>query len=384
MLSPVNASLWAQAINRPHQAAFRITVLDGRGEKIQTIDYLDGAVSATLSSQVTRNAEIMIDPALSPADENGLLYPNGNRLFIERGIDYGCGNVDLLPVFHGRINAVYDTASAPTRITAVDLAGDVRDAGFTVPTNSVPTAAILDEFKRLVSDALGTAVFGPCDAFAPLVGARTYDNDRAQALDDLANSVGALWYTLADGRFVLRRVPWTVPQTPGLILYDKLAPQACELEGTEPESGFLYATASTRARTRDSVSNVITVAAELVDGSPPYVYTAADTDPASPTWIGGNFGVKSRQVRTDVASSQAQVRLMAQSTLARAKALTENWSVQTIPDPRIELGDCVQVWCQRKTSIQVVGALRMPLNPQGKMDIATRALLPDLVLTAAS
>lgn len=379
MLTPFDPYLFAQAINRPHQPAFRVTVLDGLGVPLQTIEYLDGGVTATLSSQVTRNAEILIDPALSPADETGLLYPNGNRLYIERGIGFGCDTSDLLPVFHGRINAVFDTPDAPTRITAVDLAADVRDAGFTVPTNSVATSPILDEFQRLVTGALNSATFGPSDAFAPLVGARTYDTDRAQALDDLANSVAAFWYTLPDGRFVMRRVPWTVPAAPSLIIYDQLAADVCQLEGADPATSFLYATSSTRARTRDSVANVITVAAELVDGTPPYVYTAADTDPTSPTYIGGNFGVKSRHVRTDVAGSPAQARLMAESALARTKALTDGWSVQAVPDPRIELGDCVEVQCQRKASVQIVAALRMPLNPKGKMDISTRALLPALV-----
>lgn len=382
MLSPANPGLFAQAINTSHQAVVRVSVLDGKGDKLEEIVINDGSVSATLGSQVTRTADLLVPASLSPKTETDLLFPGGNRLFIERGIDTGCGSMDLLPIFHGRIQTVWDVPDGPLKVKAIDLAGDVRDAGFTVPTNSVPDAPIQSEFQRLVKGALPTATFGPSDGFSPLVGERTWDTDRAQALDDLASSVGAFWWTLADGRFVIRRVPWTVPQVTVLRVTDNLRGSVCETGERTPAADlpFLWAAQSTRERSREQVSNVITVSAELVNGEAPLVFTVADNDPASVTYIGGNFGIKSKAVRTDVAQTAAQVQTMAESTLKRSKAILDNWSLQTIPDPRIELGDCLQVACQGVVSVQVVAAFRMPLHPTGRMDIGTRALNAELVV----
>lgn len=382
MLSPANPGLFAQAVNQSHRAVFRVSVLDGQGDKLEEIDFNDGSVTATLGSQVTRNADLLVPPSLSPKTESGLLFPNGNRLLIERGIDTGCGVADLMPVFHGRIQAIWDVPDGALKVKAIDLAGDVRDAGFTVPTNSVPEASIQEEFQRLVKGALPTATFGPSDGFSPPVGERTWDTDRAQALDDLANSVGAFWWTLADGRFVIRRVPWTVPQAAVLRIVDNTRASVCDPEGVPaPGLPYLWASYSTRERSREQVFNVVTVSAELTNGEEPLVFTVADTDPGSVTYIGGNFGVKSKSVRSDVAQSAAQVQTMAETTLKRSKAILDNWSLQTIPDPRIELGDCVEVNCQGVASVQVVAAFRMPLSPTGRMDIGTRALNAQVVVT---
>lgn len=383
MLTPANPGLFAQAINSSHRAVMRVTVLDGQGDPIQEIPISDGSVSATLGSQVTRNAEILVPPALSPKTETDLLFPNGNRLLIERGIDLGCGNIDLLPVFHGRIQTIWDTPDGPLRVKAIDLAGDVRDAGFVVPTNSIPTAPIQQEFQRLVKGALPTAVFGPSDGFSSLVGERTWDTDRAQALDDMANSVGAFWYTLPDGRFVIRRVPWTIPRSPELRVTDNLRTTVCQTAQGVPAADlpYLWATSSTRERSREQVVNIVTVSAELVNGTAPLVFTAADSDPTSITWIGGNFGIKSKAIRTDVAQSGAQVQTMAETSLKRARAILDNWSLQVMPDPRLELGDCVEVACQNVVSVQVVGAFRLPLSPTGRMDVGTRALNAETVVS---
>lgn len=377
MLSPADPSGYQESIVRPHQAVSRVTVLDGFGTALQEIDFVDGAVTASMGSQVTRSAQVLINPALSPQSDTDLLFPNGNRLLIERGIDYGCGaDPDLLPVFHGRIQSVEDVSAGLSRIRAVDLSADVRDAGFIVPTNSVATNAIGEEFRRLVKGALPSAQFGPSDSYAAAVGARTWDVDRAQALDDMADSVASLWWTLADGRFVIRRVPWTVAAAPVMIFTDLLTSGDCPgADGVFDPGGrpWLTVTDSVRTRSRETVANIVTVAAEHTDGSDPIVHTASDDDPGSVTWIGGPFGVKSRHIRTDVARTGAQVVQMAESELRQSLAILHTWGVRGVPDARVELGDPIRVACQRVVSDQVVVSLRMPLTVAGFMDIGLRA-----------
>lgn len=380
MLVPVSP-FYQQAINRPHTAAFKIEVLDGFGTFLAEIPHLDGNVQTTLGSQITRQAELLIDPALSPADVSDLLYPAGNRLRIWRGIQIGCEQPELFPIFHGRINNVIDRPRTATRLRAIDLSGDIRDAGFTVPETPDPASSILDEFRRLVLGGLPSATFGVSDNLAAIVGERAWDTDRSQALDDLANSVAAFWWTLGNGDFVLRRVPWTYLRTPDLVITDVLAPSACEDSEDPPATAlpWLYAHDSTRERSREQVYNIVTVSAEHVSGQAPILASSLDSDPASPTFVGGNFGIKSLNQRTDVALTQGQVEDMARNTLRRSKALTDSWGLEIVPDCRLELGDCIEVRCQKVVSYQVIASMRTPLSERGTMQLGLRALLPDLV-----
>lgn len=372
------SALFNRSINRSHTMAVKVSVLDGNGSFLSTIPILDGTVSATLASQVTRSAELVIDRSLSPVDATDLLYPAGNRLYIERGVDYCNGLVEVLPVFHGRIESVIDTSRAPVRLRAVDLAGDIRDANFPVPGNTIVGQPIISEFQRLVTEALPSATFGPSDTFGVPVGAQSWDTDRSQALDDLAKSVGAFWYTLADGRFVIRRVPWTYSRDADATVYDGIDPNTgCQSGNPTPPAGlYVTATEAVRERSRTQVFNIVSVSAERVDGTPPITAVARDSVATSPTWIGGNFGVKTLVVRTDIALSQGQAQTIADTTLSRSKALTDSWGLHTTPDPRVELGDCLLIRCNGVVSTQVVSSLRMPLNAGGKMDISTRALVP--------
>jgi hypothetical protein len=383
MLIPVS-TFYAEAVNRSHRAAFKVEVLDGAGVFLAEIPFLDGNVSATLGSQITRTAELLTDPALSPADVGDLLYPAGNRLKIWRGIQVGCEEPDLFPIFHGRINNVVDKPRSPTRLRAVDLSGDIRDAGFIVPETPSPGASIISEFKRLVLGALPSATFGVSDAVAAIVGERSWDTDRSQALDDLANSVACFWYTTGSGDFVMRRVPWTYLRSPDLIITDVLAPSPCENNEDPPITvlPWLYAQDSVRERSRENVYNVVAVAAEHVSGQAPLLATEADQDPTSPTWVGGNFGIKSLHQRTDVALTAGQLGDMARTTLRRSKALTDSWALDIVPDCRLELGDCIEVRCQRVTSMQVIASMRIPLTEKGSMQLGLRALLPDLIASS--
>lgn len=380
MLTPASP-LYTDAINRPHTAAFKIEVLDGAGNLISEIPFIDGNVQTTLGSQITRTAELVIDPALSPGGVGDLLYPAGNRIKIWRGIQIGCEEPELFPIFHGRINTIWDNPRSPTRLRAIDLSGDIRDAGFIVPETPSPLASITTEFQRLVLGALPSATFGVSDAIGAIVGERSWDNDRSQALDDLANSVACFWYTTGNGDFVIRRVPWTYLRTPDIVITDVLAPSACEPNEDPPVTTlpWLYAQDSTRERSRESVYNIVAVSAEHVSGQVPILAVEADQDPASPTYVGGNFGIKSLHQRTDVALTSGQVSDMARTTLRRSKALTDSWALDIVPDCRLELGDCVEVRCQRVTSFQVIAAIRIPLTEKGKMQLGMRALLPDLV-----
>lgn len=352
--------LYRRVLAAPHRRIVRVEVLDGSGVVLEPkLRILGGQVQATLGSQVTRKGKVEVPWALVPQRDTDLLAPMGNQLAIHRGVEFGDGQQVWFPQMVGRINDV-DGAS----LEVVDVAGELGDAGFEVPTSSRAGDPTLSEFRRLVSDGYPQAVFGPCDELFAPVPEVTWESDRAKALDDLAAAVGAFWYTRGDGRFVLRRIPWLV------------APAADQFRPVLADGPGGLVTDSKPRMSRGTVYNGVTVLGERADGGEPVRWTALDSDPASPTRWGGPFGRKLLQVQLQTAATPAQARTTGEAYLARAKALTESWTLTCVPDPSLELGDVATVQARGRTSVQVLAGITMPLDVDGSMQLTTRALVP--------
>jgi hypothetical protein len=184
----------------------------------------------------------------------------------------------------------------------------------------------------------------------------------------MGTAVGAFWYALAGGEFVIRRVPWTVPGDPVVTFAD--GPEGAVIE-------------SEAIRSRDEVFNSITVTGERTDGTDPVFYTARDENPSSPTFVGGPFGVRNKLVRLRTPGTQATAKGAADDFLRRTTALVESWSFTCPPDASLELGDVVGLAVRGRTGIvQVVESFTMPMDVAGIMRVDCRSqvigLLDDL------
>jgi hypothetical protein len=254
-------------------------------------------------------------------------------------------------------------------VAANDLAADVVDAQFESPQSSVPTNTISTEFRRLVRDALSDAVFGTSDLTASLIPPLAWQNDRAQALDDMSATVAMLWYPLADGSFVQRLVPWTKP---GQVAQVALA------DGTNAALGVNNAIADwTITVSRTGVYNSVTFASERQDGTAPKYATVRDLSATSPTYYLGNFGRKPLLIQNQAALSQAQCLAAAQSSLKAATAITQVWDpVSIVPDASLELGDLIAMDAEGAASTQVIVGFTLPLRETGDMSLSLRAYSP--------
>lgn len=371
---PAQSSLYRRALGGPHEAYSRVEVWrDG----IQVGDlawekrdprrpytggapvFYSGSVRATLGSRVTRQLTLTVPDALYPWGVHDLLNPYGNELRAFKGIRYGTA-VDEFPVFVGRIMRARPPGKGQLTVEASDNAGRISGAGFASPMPSQAGSLILREFERLVKAAYPQAVFGPHDDIHDLVPHLAYDSDPGQALDALATAASAYWYALADGRFVMRRIPWVFPAD--------MAP----IPLTDGPGGTL-ATAFPD-RDASNLFNRITATADRADGGPPLWVTASDTDPASPTYVNGAFGTRGVQYRVSGVTSQGQLRSIAESLVKRTRALTESWTISCVPDASIELGDLLAPNFRGRTSVQVAASYNMPLGPGELMQIDGRAL----------
>lgn len=354
---------YERALTGSHRAYVRVDVRSGAGVLLyEDLPFVTGNVQATLTSRVARRLSLQVDESWYPVSVTNLLGPFGNELWAYRGIEYGDGFRVSYPVFRGRINSVDLADSGQVSVNAVDRAGDIGDADFEAPHVAVP-GLVTDEFRRLVVEVFPSAEFSLPDPIGEQTPVLIWESDRAQACDDLANTAGAFWYPLADGVFTMRRVPWTQDYAPLYTLRDD-------------DGGTVLR--SQASRTRDNVFNSVTVIAERTDGSAPVRYTARDTDPSSPTYYLGPYGVKARQVSVQTAAGVGQARIAAETLLRRARALTETWRLEIIPDGSIELGDTVTVSCRGRTAVQVVAGFSLPLTAQGTMSVDLRAQTPEV------
>lgn len=370
---------YRDALARPHTVYTRVDVLNRAGEVLQSgLSFIDGSVRATLSSRVARVLNLTVDRSWFPLlpsgqiDTGGLLAPFGNRLRAFRGITYGDGSVVSFPTFFGRIEQIQMGRSGQVALTANDLATDVVDAKFETPQSSNPANSISTEFRRLVREALEDATFGESDLTGLKIASVAWQDDRAQALDDMSATASMLWYPLADGSFVQRLTPWTKPgQVARISLADGLKIQ-------NDAGGTIADWTITVSRT--NVYNSVVFTSERNDGSAPVYATVRDTDPTSPTYFLGNFGRKPLLVQNQTALTQAQCLSAAQNVLKQARAVTQVWDpVKIVPDASLELGDLVSMSADGAADTQVITGFTLPMRETGDMTVNLRAYSPVLV-----
>lgn len=369
---------YRDALARPHTVYTRVDALAHDGTVLQSdLPFVDGSVRATLNSRVARVLSLTVDRSWFPLlpsgsiDTGGLLTPFGNRLVAYRGIKYGDGSIVKFPAFYGRIETVAMARNGTVSVTGNDLAADVVDAQFETPESSNPANTISVEFRRLIAEALPNAVFGSSDLTGTRIAPLAWQNDRAQALDDMSATVAMIWYPLADGSFVQRLTPWTKP---GLI------PQLTLADGTGAAAGANNAVADwTITVSRTGVYNSVVFTSERQDGSVPVHATVRDLTSSSPTYYLGNFGHKPLLIQNQAAMSQSQCLSAAQSNLRQATAITQTWDpVSIVPDASLELGDLIAMKADSAASNQTLVGFTLPLRETGDMSLSLRAYAPVL------
>ncbi len=367
--------LYREALAAGHRQYVRIEVWSGDGVPLESsipqhlrgdpgggLAVISASVSATLTSRVARNLMLAVSDELYPRLETDLLAPFGNEIRAFSGILLGDGSDQYVwQVFRGKIQDVsMDNTSGTCTVICADRAAEVADNAFVSPQNSQPGNTINLEWQRLIVDALADATFGASDTFAKTIEALTWEFDRASALDEMSRSVGALWYPLANGDFVLRRLPWTFA-----------APLVFSF--TDGEGGTINSFATRRSR--EAIFNTVTVTGERLNGDAPVHAVAQDTSPGSPTRVTGPFGVKSRVERLQTPSTQGGAQSTAEALLRAYIAPVEEFTLQMVPDAALELGDAGTLALDGREVVQVATSFTLPLDLSGNMTVSTRSLV---------
>lgn len=371
MLPGGTDTLYRDVLAAGHRHYVRIEVWSGTGVQLAIpapmgdpeggLVYESGILSATLGSRVTRTLSLSVPYQFYPTAPTDLLAPFGNELRVYRGVTLGDGsNLYTWQVFRGKIQDVTRSSAGDCSVYCTDRASEVVDHAFESPQNSQTSNTVFQEFQRLVLDAVPNANFGTSDPFNTPVQPLTWEYDRGSALDEMATSATAVWYALANGDFVMRKLPW-IGNRPAVLAV------------TDLPGGFVNGW--TRRRSRSDIFNVVTVTGERLNGDAPVFATASDTNPASPSYTLGGFGIKSKLERLQTPATQGAALAAAESLLATYITPIEEWTLQFPPDASLELGDVLQVDVDVASVRQVVTGFTLPLDLSQNMTISTRSLI---------
>lgn len=358
-----SSAQYKQAIHAPHSLAFKVDLYAGPGGALleSDIPVFGGNITANLTHRVTRTGTFTLGPAYWPILPTDPLTPYQTVANIKAGITYGDGSTEMFDVITGRVGDITRNADGSVTARVDDLAADVIAYRFEQPRQSEIRITILSQIERLISEVLPSATFGPHvvsnpDAQTPQL---VWDEDRGKALDDLAEALGARWYTLGDGTFVVREYPYDV----GTSVQDILdGPQGLLISGTP-------------SFTRDGAYNSVTVAVERFDGGTPFRVTARDTSPTSPTRWDGPFGNVTQVVKVQTPLTVGEATVYARALLNASTALSSQWTVAMVPDFTLEPGDTVTLESRDVRSVQLIDAITYPLGANGTMNLRTRAFM---------
>lgn len=346
------------ALRAPHRRSVRVDVYDINGEpRVLGLRPTGGTVTANLTNRVTRQATFTLPVEYYPVTADDALSPEHAVVHISAGIQYATGAAETFPLFVGRVWDAVLGGDGMVSFTCDDLAADVVAYAFEQPRTTT-AGMTLAEMRTLILEAVPQAQFGTdgvVDQPTPL--SLTWDEDRGQALDDLAQSLGGRWYVRGNGEFVVMPFDYT------------LGPIAQEFR--DGPGGLL--TSASVARSRTGVANSVVVVSERADGTNPVRVPARNTSPASPTQFGGLFGKVSQVIKVQTPLSFPQAQTLAVTQLAASSALTAQWQPSVVPDYSIEPGDTIELQFMGIRDTQIIDSITYPLDTQSPMDLATRA-----------
>jgi hypothetical protein len=353
---------FGRALRESHTVAVRVDAYLGSTLIAGDLQVLDGQVNVASGTGVRRTLDLTI------ADRGlwSTLDVMGVELRPYRGIRHPSGDTELVPlgVFSLDTQAMSVGPSGGISVrSAPDRWARVQRAQFETPTAAIPTARITTEIVRLVTGAIPDVTSTNMATSTATAGPLVWEQDRAQAVIDLATSIGGEVFFDVAGALVVKDAPllsqtpvWTVDASPSGVL----------LSGEQLRD---------RARTY----NVVVVYPTSTSGTTPYApVIVADTDPTSRTYVGGPFGRVPYRYTSQSVVTQAQATVAATALLNRLKAVNAQISLDAVCHPGLDRGDVITVLTPDGTTERhLVDALTIPLTVGGTQQITTRSSRPD-------
>jgi hypothetical protein len=354
---PVSGRFLARLAESHRVAAeVKLFLTDGR---VIDLEHTGGSVTVDRSQAIRRTCTVTVaDPALIPRTPADQLATYGARLRIARGVEYGDGTRELVPLGVFRLDSVTgDVNDGPVTLSGKDLSACVADDKFTAPYTVSGT--VLDAIGAIIGRSLpGTDILAAIDNTA--IGTRTWDieADPWAAAQEVAAAAGADVYATVDGLFAVARLPALTDVDP--------------VWAVEAAEGGVYVSAS-RAMSSAGVHNGVLARGEnSSDNAPAVSYLATDDDPGSPTYWGGPFGRRPMFYSSSTLTTLGACQQAAEFKLRDARAPNSTGDLTSLPNPALEPGDVIRVTHPDGTrELHQIASFSVPLDEGGDFPITT-------------
>lgn len=316
-----------KAIVESHTPVSEVVLFRTDGQ-IEVLPHTGGTVTVDRGQQCRRTCTVTLaDVSLIPRTAVDKLSVYGAKLRISRGVDFGGGQRELVPLGVFRLDEVSgDVDEGPVTLQGKSLECIVQDDRFTEPYRASGTAvgAIASLIQRSIPDA--TVVTGASVVDAA-IGPRTWDLDADPwvAVVELGTAIGCEVYADPDGLFVIDELPDLLEATP---VWDIKAGE-----------GGAYIRAI-RGMSSDGVFNGVHARGENTEtDTAPVSDLVVDEDPGSPTYWDGPFGHRPTFYSSATLITTGQCTSAATLKLRAAKAPNATADITALPNPALEAGD---------------------------------------------
>jgi hypothetical protein len=318
-----------------------------------------GSVTVDRGQAIRRTCSVTVaDPSLIPRTPTDQLAVYGAQLRISRGVDYGDGTQELVPLGLFRLDSVEgDVNEGPVTLQGKDLAAVIQDDKLTAAFSV--TGTVVSAVTSLIQRSLPSVGIVSTISDAA-IGRRTFavEADPWAGCQEIAAVAGAEVYFSADG------TP-TIAVLPDLLT----TPPVWEIAAGE---GGAYIRA-TRGMTSDRVCNGVLARGENTsDNVAPVSALVVDTDTSSPTYWAGPYGRRPMYYSSPTLTTVAACTNAATLKLAQAKAPNASGDISSLPNPALEPGDVIRiVHPDGSRELQQVASLSVPLSEGGDFPITT-------------
>jgi hypothetical protein len=352
-------------LTRSHRVSARIRLFGPTGSQFEPILLSGGQVTIDATAQVRRSAQIYCDPNLWPRSPFDLLAPFGSYGYIDYGIGLPDGTTLWVPL--GKYFLDQNQRQRPVNsntyltVTLSDQTSRIIEDRATSPIQTLSGATCASEIARIIQltdpsiyvyDSTGDTTVAP-----QIVISQDKWQDGIQVL---ADAIGSEVFTLQDGSgFIIRKTP-TILDAP-----------VWTVECNTPNSSVIT---TSETVDRANVYNQFVVSGILSDGTVSVTAIVQDTDPNSPTYIGGSFGKRTRYYSSALITTSAQCIATGTSFLNQVKGYAVNPVLQVLTNPALDAGDCI--WYVEGASQPVnaiIDKLVIPLDVTDTMEIDFRA-----------
>ncbi|MEV0556205.1 DUF5047 domain-containing protein [Streptomyces sp. NPDC050597] len=341
-----------------HQVATRVQLFLTTGQVVD-LEHTGGSVTVDRSQAIRRSCTVTCaDPSLIPRSPTDQLATYGARLRVARGVYYGDGTSELVPLGLFRLDSVDgDISEGPVTLQGKDLSAIVADDKFTEPYTA--TGTIVGATTALIQRSIPDADVISLIVDAP-IGSRTFDveADPWAGAQEIAAAGGAEVFCNADGVFVISSLPELLTTPP--------------VWSVEAAEGGVYISGK-RGMTSDNVKNGWLARGEnTADNVAPVSYLATDNDPNSPTYWGGPFGHRPGFHSSSTLTTLAACTQAANLKLAQGKAPNSSGDFSSLPNPALEAGDVLRVLHPDSSrELHQAASFSVPLDEGGDFPITT-------------